>query len=150
MEDVEKLQADLATARADAERLAEQLADREAYLAEQTERTAALHQQVDAARQETAQLRTTAANESRALTDRYRVALVESAPDVPPDLIRGDSAEELDRSLLTAREVVARVKAQAQAQVGGRIPAGSPVRGAPSYGALTPAELIRAGIQAGQ
>jgi hypothetical protein len=42
--------------------------------------------------------------------------------------------------------VVARVREQVHLQTAARVPAGSPVRGAPNLDALSPAELIRAGI----
>ena len=146
MEELEGLQEELVGARAEAERLAEELADREARAQELAAGMESLRRDLEAARQDAVQARTAAAEESRRLAERYRAVLVQAAPDVPPDLIQGESVEELDRSLATAREVVARVREQVQTQAAARIPTGSPVRGAPDLGALSPAEKIRMGI----
>ena len=146
MEELEGLQEELVGARAEAERLAEELADREARAQELAAGMESLRRDLEAARQDAVQARTAAAEESRRLAERYRVVLVQAAPDVPPDLIQGESVEELDRSLAAAREVVARVREQVQTQAAARIPTGSPVRGAPDLGGLSPAEKIRLGI----
>ena len=146
MEELEGLQEELVGARAEAERLAEELADREARAQELAAGMESLRRDLEAARQDAVQARTAAAEESRRLAERYRAALVQAAPDVPPDLIQGESVEELDRALAAAREIVARVREQVQTQAAARIPTGSPVRGAPDLGGLSPAEKIRMGI----
>ena len=146
MEELEGLQEELVGARAEAERLAEELADREARAQELAAGMESLRRDLEAARQDVVQARTAAAEESRQLAERYRAALVQAAPDVPPDLIQGESVEELDRALAAAREIVARVREQVQTQAAARIPTGSPVRGAPDLGGLSPAEKIRMGI----
>ncbi len=43
---------------------------------------------------------------------RYRLALLDTAPEVPSDLVSGDSAEELETSLAKARAVVEQVRAR--------------------------------------
>ncbi len=146
MEELDELREELVDARAEAERLAEQLADREARSQEMAEGLAALRREVEAARREVNEARTTAAEQSRQVAARYRAVLQQVAPDVPPDLIQGESVEDLDRSLVAAREMVAHVREQVQAQAAARIPTGSPVRGAPDLGSLSPAEKIRIGI----
>ena len=146
MEELDELREELVGVRAEAERLAEELADREARALEQAEGMEALRREVESARFEAAQARAAAAEEAQRLAGRYRAALLQGAPDVPPDLVHGESVDDLDRSLATAREVVARVRDQMQAQAAYGIPYGSPVRGAPDPGALSPAEKIRAGI----
>ena len=146
MEGLDELREELVGVRAEAERLAEELADREARVLEQAEGMDALRREVEAARLEATQARAIAAEEAQRLAGRYRAALLQGAPDVPPDLVHGESVDDLDRSLATAREVVARVREQVQTETASRIPAGSPVRGAPDPGTLSPAEKIRAGI----
>ena len=146
MEELDELREELVAARAEAERLAEELADREARAVTQAEELDGLRREVEAARQEAAQVRATVAEEARRLTGRYRAVLLQAAPDVPPDLLQGESVDDLDRSLVKAREVVARVREQIQTQTAARIPAGSPVRGGAHTAALSPAEQIRAGI----
>ena len=146
MEELDELREELVGARAETERLAEELADRAARTQTLAEEMASLRPELEAARQEAAQARSAAEADARRLAERYRAALVQAAPDVPPDLIRGESVEALDRSLVTAREMVERVREQMQAQTAARIGAGSPVRGAPDTSALSPAEKIRLGI----
>jgi hypothetical protein len=89
--------------------------------------------------------RTTAAEESRRLAGAT-ARCCPGAPDVLPELVQGESVDELDRSLVTARETVARVREQMQAQAAARIPAGSPARGGPDRSGLSPSEKIRLGI----
>ena len=150
MEELDELREELLDARTEAARLAEELAEREARSRQAVDEVERLRREVEAARQETAQTRNAATTETRRLTERYRAALLQSAPEVPPDLVQGASAEELDRSLTTARELVTRVQEEArrqiQAQAAAGVPTGSPVRGSAGPGALTPAEKIRAGI----
>ena len=146
MEELDELREELVGARAEAERLAEQLADREARSQEMAQGLEALRREVEAARREANEARTAAAEQSRQVAARYRAVLQQAAPDVPPDLIQGESVEDLDRSLTAAREVVAHVRERVQAQAAARVPTGSPVRAAPDGGALSPAEKIRLGI----
>lgn len=81
--------------------------------------------------------------ELRDTVERYRALVQASAPDVPPELIVGDSAEEIDASLAASLELVARVRRQVEAQLQAeRVPAGAPVRAAPNLAGLSPAEKI--------
>ncbi len=74
---------------------------------------------------------------------RYRGALLASAPDVPPELVSGATLDELDASAAKARQLVERIRGQAQLQPAGpRIPAGAPVRSAPDFSVLSPQEKI--------
>ena len=146
MEELDELREELVGARAEADRLAEELADREARAQTLAEEMAALRQDLETARQEVTLARSTSTDESRRLAERYRAVLVMAAPEVPAELIQGESVEELDRSLVSARDLVARVREQMQAQTVARVPAGSPVRGAPDVSGLSPAEKIRLGI----
>jgi hypothetical protein len=145
MEELDELREELAGVRAEAARLAEELADREARALEQAEGAAALRRDLETARGEAAAARAAATEETRRLAERYRDALLAAAPDVPPDLVRGESVEELDGSLAAARDVVTRVRERLEAQAAAQIGAGSPVRGTDA-GALSPAEKIRLGV----
>lgn len=146
-EELEELREQLVCAQAEAERLAEEAADREARTAELAQGMESLRRDLAAARGEAAEAKSAAATEARALTERYRAALIQSTPETPPELIQGESVEELDRSLTAAREIVARVRAQVETNAAARIPSGSPARGRPDHGALSPAEKIRAGVE---
>jgi chromosome segregation ATPase len=146
MEELSELREELVDARAEAERLAEELADREARAQTLAEEMTSLRQELETARQEVTQVRSTSTDEARRLAERYRAVLVMAAPDVPADLIQGETVEDLDRSLVAARDLVARVREQMQAQAVARVPAGSPLRGAPDVSGLSPAEKIRLGV----
>ena len=139
MEELDGLREELVEARVEAERLAEALADREARAQQMAEGMETLRRDLESAR-------TAATEESRRLAERYRTVLLQAAPDVLPELVQGESVDELDRSLVTARETVARVREQMQTQAAARIPAGSPARGEPDLSGLSPAEKIRLGI----
>ena len=74
---------------------------------------------------------------------RYRERLIASAPAVPPELIRGATAAELEASLAAALELVDRVRRQLLEQARqGRVPAGAPVRSGVDVGAMSPPEKI--------
>ena len=74
---------------------------------------------------------------------KYRGALLASAPELPEEMVAGNTIEEVEASLARARGVVERVRkqleARAQAQ---RVPAGAPPRTPPDLSALSPGEKI--------
>jgi hypothetical protein len=74
---------------------------------------------------------------------RYRGLLLASAPELPEEMVAGDTVEEVEASAARAREVVERVRrqleARAQAQ---RVPAGAPPRTQPDLSSLSPGEKI--------
>jgi F0F1-type ATP synthase membrane subunit b/b' len=146
MDELDELREALVGARAEADRLAEDLADREARSLEMAAETESLRRRLEAARAETAEVRQAASDESRRLTERYREALLASLGDVPPDLLRGESVDDLDRAAATAREMMRQAREQAQAEAAARIPAGSPARATPDLGSLSATEKIRMGI----
>ena len=74
---------------------------------------------------------------------KYRAAVIAGAPDVPEELVEGDSVEEIDRSLERAKAIIEKVRGQLQAEEAARsVPAGAPPRTPPDLSALTPAEKI--------
>ena len=110
----------------------------QADLAARDERVSALEEQVIALERELS-----------STVSRYRLALLDASPDVPGDLVAGESAEELEASLAKAKGVVEQVRSRLlegmesasrgadtsddadisqQDNVGGRIPAGAPTR----------------------
>ena len=74
--------------------------------------------------------------------------MLATQPDLPADLVEGDTVEEVDVAVARARQTVAQIRQhleqQAQAQ---RVPAGAPARGGPDPSALTPGEKIRLGLR---
>lgn len=89
---------------------------------------------------------------TRAALERYRAALLAAEPELPPDLVQGDTLEELEEALTSARGAVARIRDRLQAEgedapsVGG-FPVGAPARGGAARAVLTAAEKIAAGLR---
>ena len=81
----------------------------------------------------------------------YRTALLAGAPEVPPDLVNGETPDEIDRSFARAHAIVQAIRERTSAMAsasGGPppaipVPAGAPVRGAPDTSAMSAAEKIR-------
>jgi hypothetical protein len=119
---------------ADAEARAQRAADEIAALREASDEAAGLREQVDAA----------SARERDAVA-RYRELLLRTEPDVPAEMVAGETVEQLDASLAAAREVVGRVRSHLSER-GPRVPAGAPPRSAPDIGGMTPEQKIRHGL----
>ena len=74
---------------------------------------------------------------------RYRALILATAPEVPEELVRGETPEEVEASFAAAREMVEKVKSQLEAQAEAeRVPTGAPARTPPDLGALSPQEKI--------
>ena len=148
--EVERLQNIAADSEARAAHLEETLAQAKAELASRDEELAALRDDLSAARAELAATRSEAEELRaglRSAAEKYRQAVLASQAEVPPDLVGGETVEEVDRQLEAALRMVAQLKShlesQAQAQ---RVPTGAPARRALDLGALTPTEKIGYGL----
>ena len=74
---------------------------------------------------------------------KYRLLALERQPQIPPELVSGDSVEAVDRSLATARALVEQVRRQLEAEMQSRrVPAGSPGRQGADVSALSPRDKI--------
>ena len=63
---------------------------------------------------------------------RYREALLSSVPDVPAELVAGDTVAALDQAFTRAKGLVEQVQRQVEARMAReRVPAGAPPRSAP-------------------
>ncbi len=81
-------------------------------------------------------------------TARYRTAILSGAPEVPEELVHGDTVEELDASLVQARGIVEKVAQRLGSQVASeQVPAGSPPRRPPDLVAMSPHEKILYALQ---
>ena len=77
----------------------------------------------------------------------YRALVVQANPDIPDELITGDSIEAMDQSLENARALISRVKQGLEAEAAKtRVPAGAPQRTLPDLSALSPREKIQYAI----
>ncbi len=164
-EEVVLLEEQLATAHADIERLQTQLADlaagdsqREVEVQElriqlQTSRADAEATQSQLASQADEALRlreaiSQAEARSQEALQRYREAALQREPQLPADLVTGDTVSELDAAIERARQTVAQVRQHLEQQAQAlRVPAGAPARGSPDASELSAGEKIRLGLQ---
>jgi hypothetical protein len=80
-------------------------------------------------------------------TAGYRSMLVSQNPEVLPELIRGENIDELDRSLVTAKELTEKVRQQIEKKAAAeRIPGGAPARTAPDTENMNAHEKIVYGL----
>ena len=125
------------------ERLAEKssrLSDLEQALAERDDQINALKQSIAELE---AQMNGLKDGQSQAIAS-YRALVVSSNPDLPEELITGDSVEEIDKSLADAKALIDRVRQRLETEIAGaKIPAGSPLRTAVDLSALSPQEKIQ-------
>jgi DNA repair exonuclease SbcCD ATPase subunit len=141
--EMERLQTTAADREARAAHLEDTLAQTKAELASRDAELAALRDNLSAARSEADELR----GGLRSAAEKYRQAVLASRAEVPPDLVSGETVEEVDRQLEAALRMVAQLKShlesQAQAQ---RVPPGAPARRGLDTAALTPTEKIGYGL----
>lgn len=75
--------------------------------------------------------------------DKYRTAVLATAPGVPDELLKGETVDDIDASLEQARRIVLQVKQQLDNEVAtSSVPAGAPPRTPPDMSALSPTEKI--------
>jgi len=86
-------------------------------------------------------------NLTRQAVARYRDAILAAEPDLPPDLVHGDSLEEIEQSVETARHAVARIRERVAAERPRAFPVGAPERSAPAVALMSPQAKIAAGLQ---
>jgi hypothetical protein len=78
----------------------------------------------------------------------YRSLIIQSNPDVPAELLTGETIEALDGSLAKARDLVGRVKSRLETQkAAARVPAGAPLRGSADTAGLSSREKINLGVE---
>lgn len=74
---------------------------------------------------------------------KYRALLLSQAPEIPEELVGGETVAEVEASFAKAREVVEKVRQRLEARLSQeRVPAGVPPRGEPDLGGLSPKEKI--------
>lgn len=78
---------------------------------------------------------------------KYRALLLQGAPEVPEELVVGETVEEVEKSFLAAQQVVEKVKKALEARaLKERVPAGAPPRSVPDLSPLSPREKIAYGL----
>lgn len=156
-EELAAVQEELAEARAELERLQVAAADSEARAAHVESQEAELRHELsqanheaEAREEELASLREqteTLGERVRSSAERYRELVLQQAPELPSELVTGETVEEIDVALERARETVSKVRGHLESQAqAGRVPAGAPPRSGPDLSAMSPEEKIRFGL----
>jgi len=157
-EEVVLLEEQLVAAQNDIEQLQTQLAEAEAHestrvteVSELRLLVSGLEETVATQRVEIEDLRSTVAEAqaaTREAVQRVRQSVLDREPDLPQELVGGESVAELDEAVSRARQTVAQVRQHLEQQAQSlRVPAGAPVRGGPDVSGLTAGEKIRAGLK---
>ena len=74
----------------------------------------------------------------------YRSVVVSANPEVPQELINGDTVEAIDESLSKAKKLVGQIRQGLEAEaMQNRFPSGAPVRTPPDLSALSPKDKIK-------
>lgn len=112
---------------------------------QEAERARTLEEALAAAQRELTRQRDLAS----AAVARYREAVLAAEPDLPPEIVRGESIEEIDASIVAARTMVARVRERVEARRPSErgFPAGAPARDPSPRTHLTAREKIAVGLQ---
>ncbi len=79
---------------------------------------------------------------------KYREALLSASPHIPPDLVPGETVQDVERQMEAAERVAGQIRESLRR--GGpasRIPLGAPSRRAVDLSALSSSEKIRLGLQ---
>lgn len=156
-EDIATMQEELEATRAEVERLQVTAADAEAQAAHLESQLAETRTELELARGEAegrakeldeAGERSQALEEQvRAAAERYRALALEHAPDLPEELVAGETVEQIEAALERARETVSKVRGRIESQAqAGRVPVGSPARSEPELGGLSTEQKIRYGL----
>jgi len=140
------LKEQLADAVAQMDSLQAAVADAEARAETGRERASALQGELEAARGENERL----GARLRESAIKYRDARLAAAPEIPSDLVTADEMEEIEGQLAAAERVVSEMREKMERERRREtppVPAGAPVRRAPDFSSLPPAEKIRVGLQ---
>ncbi len=138
-EEIKAMQEALEGARTEVQRHLETIALKEARIGELEGALAQQQQAMDSQMGEASAVR----GELAMAIARYRALLLAGAPEVPEELVGGETLDEVDASLERARDLVQRVKRQVETRAAQeRVPAGAPARTAPDLSGLSPREKI--------
>lgn len=147
---LEALRAELESLKQEKETLNGELKAREANMGELEETLAARDTEIAGLKQTIteAEEKLTQINDSLSqAVASYRELVVAAHPEIPPELITGDSVESIDESLRNAQALVDKVKQGIEAEVSKtRVPAGAPQRTPLDLSVLSPREKIEYAI----
>ncbi len=128
----------------------QELASRDTRISELEQGTASLEGEIDTLKQAVTESNDNLGklNESlkQAVTS-YKVLVIQSNPDVPEELVTGDSFEAITDSLASAKKLIGKIRKGMEAEISlVLVPAGAPERTPPDLSALSPREKIQYAI----
>ncbi len=124
----------------------ERVAELENLIAQKDQELASRDTHISELEQAAASLESEIATLKQAVAS-YKTLVIQSNPDVPEELITGDSIEAITGSLASARGLVTKIRKGMEAEVSlARVPIGAPERTAPDLSALSPREKIQYAI----
>ncbi|HJM88411.1 MAG TPA: hypothetical protein QF624_02145 [Dehalococcoidia bacterium] len=87
--------------------------------------------------------------QARAAVERYREAVLAAEPELPPELVSGETLSEVDASLDAARRAVAQVRERmgVESETRAGFPVWAPARSGVSTAGMSAAEKIAAGLE---
>ena len=116
------------------------IASLEQALAGRDSEIAALKQSLDEAKQASVEV----AKELSQTVAAYKELVVQANPGLVSEMIKGETIEEINESVKSAKALVERIKQEVGAEnARARVPAGAPQRTLPDLSALSPREKIR-------
>jgi len=127
-----------------------ELALRDSHISELEQLVIDNDNQTATLKQSVAELEQKVANLNNTLTQvvaSYKALVVKLNPEVPEELIAGDTLEEIDKSLANAKTLIDRVRQGLEAEISAaKFPAGAPQRTPLDLSALSPREKIQYAI----
>ena len=122
---------------------AERITELESLLDLERAQAVATQDALDTASEEILSLRESRTGAVEACRDALRLA----HPELPPDLIKGESVQELTDSIAGAQALVEKVRSALESErTASRVPAGAPVDSGPDLSGLSAREKISAGV----
>ena len=127
-----------------------ELASRDTRILELETAAASLESEVAALKQTVAESNDSLDNLNESLKQAvasYKALVIQFNPEVPEELISGDTIEAITNSLASAKELVSKIRKSMEAEISlARVPLGVPERTAPDLSALSPREKIQYAI----
>ena len=147
-EELGAVQEELVEARAELERMEARTADSEARAAEFESQLGELREQAGKAEADAAERADEVTTQLKSAAERYREVALERSPELPAELVKGDTVEEIDEALERARATVSKVRGHLESRAqAGRVPVGAPARSEPDLSTMSPEEKIKFGLQ---
>lgn len=150
-EEVDRLREELAAARDEVERLANDAAAAASGRDDAAAEAGKLRGEVQRLTGAAAAMQTdidAAGEQVRGATARYRELALRLEPGLLPELVAGDTIDAVDASIASARGLADRIRAQIEEESqAARVPAGAPERRGTDFSAMTPEQKIRYGLQ---